>query len=117
VPSLGYHGLVVAAFGGGHVPSWIVPILAKVAEEIPVVFTSRTNGGESLRNTYAYPGSETDLISHGIVSSVNVSTPHATVLLRLLLMAGIGRDALSWCFEQASNPFGLVRIPIEPHST
>ncbi len=111
VPTLGYDGLVVAAFGGGHVPSWIVPILAKVAEEIPVVFTSRTNAGEGLRMTYAYPGSESDLISRGLVPAVSVGTSHATVLLRLLLMAGIGRDALPWCFEQASNPRGLVSVP------
>ena len=108
VPSLGYHGLVLAAFGGGHVPSWIVPILAKVAQEIPVVVTSRTNAGEGLRGTYAYPGSETDLISHGLVPAVSISTSHATVLLRLLLMANLHRDALPRCFEQASYPRGLV---------
>jgi L-asparaginase len=111
VPALGYDGLVVAAFGGGHVPSWIAPILAKVAEQIPVVFTSRTNAGEGLRQTYAYPGSESDLISRGLVPAVSVGTSHATVLLRLLLMAGVGRDALAWCFEQASNPHGLVSVP------
>jgi L-asparaginase len=116
VPSLGYHGLVVAAFGGGHVPSWIVPMLTKVADEIPVVFTSRTNAGETLRSTYAYPGSETDLISHGIVPGVCIGTSHATVLLRLLLMAGIERDALPRCFEQASNPYGLVRVPADGHA-
>ncbi|HEY6275857.1 MAG TPA: asparaginase [Streptosporangiaceae bacterium] len=116
VPSLGYHGLVVAAFGGGHVPGWIVPILTKVADEIPVVFTSRTNAGETLRSTYAYPGSETDLISHGIVPAVSIGTSHATVLLRLLLMAGIERDALPRCFEQASNPHGLVTVSADGHS-
>jgi L-asparaginase len=116
VPLLGYRGLVVAAFGGGHVPSWVVPILAKVAEQIPVVFTSRTNAGESLRNTYAYPGSESDLISHGLIPAVSVGTSHAAVLLRLLLMAGVERDALAWCFEQASNPHGLIKIPAGGHS-
>jgi L-asparaginase len=112
VPSLGYQGLVLAAFGGGHVPAWTVPILTKVAEDIPVVFTSRTDAGESLRQTYAYPGSETDLIAHGLIPAVSVSTAHATVLLRLLLMAGIERDTLAWCFEQASDPHGLVKVPI-----
>jgi L-asparaginase len=116
VPSLGYHGLVVAAFGGGHVPAWIVPILTKVADDIPVVFTSRTNAGEGLRKTYAYPGSETDLIAHGLIPAVSIGTSHATVLLRLLLMAGIERDTLAWCFEQVSDPHGLVKVPAGGHS-
>jgi len=116
VPSLGYHGLVVAAFGGGHVPAWIVPILTKVADDIPVVFTSRTNAGEGLRKTYAYPGSETDLIAHGLIPAVSIGTSHATVLLRLLLMAGIERDILAWCFEQVSDPHGLVKVPARGHS-
>jgi L-asparaginase len=111
VPALGYDGLVLAALGGGHVPSWIVPVLAKVAEQIPVVFASRTNAGENLTRTYAYPGSESDLIARGLIPAVRLSASHATVLLRLLLMAGIGRDALPWCFEQASDPHGLVCVP------
>ena len=117
VPSLGYHGLVLAAFGGGHVPAWVVPILTKVAENIPVVLTSRTNAGEGLRKTYAYPGSETDLIAHGLIPAVSIGAAHATVLLRLLLMAGIERDALAWCFEQASDPHGLVKVPVGEHCT
>jgi L-asparaginase len=115
VPALGYHGLVLAAFGGGHVPAWIVPILTKVAEDIPVVLTSRTNAGEGLRKTYAYPGSETDLLAHGLIPAVSISTAHATVLLRLLLMAGIERDTLAWCFEQASDPNGVVKVPVGGH--
>jgi len=115
-PSLGYHGLVLAAFGGGHVPAWLVPILTKVAQEIPVVLTSRTNAGEGLRGTYAYPGSETDLITHGLIPAVRIGTSHAIVLLRLLLMAGVERDGLAWCFEQASDPHGLVEVPVGAHS-
>jgi hypothetical protein len=33
------------------------------------------------------------------------------VLLRLLLMAGVERRALAWCFEQANDPHGLVTLP------
>jgi hypothetical protein len=33
------------------------------------------------------------------------------VLLRLLLMAGIERGTLGWCFEQANDPHGLVTAP------
>jgi L-asparaginase len=111
VPELGYQGLVLAAFGGAHVPSWLVPILAEVSRRIPVVLASRTNAGEVLRRTYAYPGSEIDLIDHGLISAVGVDAAHAGVLLRLLLMAGVERDALALCFEQATDPHGLIRIP------
>jgi L-asparaginase len=113
VPGLGYAGLVVAAFGGGHVPAWLVPVLATVNEEIPVVLASRTGAGELLRGTYAYPGSEMDLLRAGLVPAVSRSTSHATVLLRLLLMAGVPRDALAWCFEQASDPAGTVVVSAE----
>ncbi|MDX6395396.1 MAG: L-asparaginase [Trebonia sp.] len=113
-PVAGYQGLVLAAFGGGHVPSWIMPILRKVAAQIPVVVASRTNAGEGLRSTYAYPGSEIDLISNGLVPAVGIDTAHATVLLRLLLMAGVEADAFAWCFEQASNPHGLVTVSANP---
>jgi hypothetical protein len=33
------------------------------------------------------------------------------VLLRLLLLAGVERGALAWCFEQANDPHGLVTVP------
>jgi L-asparaginase len=112
VPDLGYQGLVVAAFGGGHVPQWTVPILAKIASRIPVVLASRTNSGEMLRSSYGYPGSETDLLAQGLISANSIDAAHATVLLRLLLMAGVDSAALSWCFEQASHSSGRHAAPV-----
>jgi hypothetical protein len=119
VPGLGYHGLVLAAFGCGHVPSWLAPVLAEVSGHIPVVLASRTNAGEIVRETYGYPGGEIDLIARGLVPAVSLDAAHATVLLllllllllRLLLMAGMPRDQLAWCFEQASSPSGFVTAP------
>src|SRR5690349_3703734 len=111
VPSLGYQGLVLAAFGAGHVPSWIAPILAEVSSRIPVVLASRTNAGENLHSTYGYPGSESDLIARGLIPAGGLDPAHATVLLRLLLMAGAERGTLGWCFEQANDPHGLVTVP------
>jgi L-asparaginase len=108
VPGLGYRGLVVAAFGGGHVPAWIAPVLGRVCEQIPVVLASRTTAGEVLRATYAYPGAEMDLLARGLIPAAGLDSAHATVLLRLLLAAGVVREALPWCFEQALTATGLV---------
>jgi L-asparaginase len=104
VPGLGYHGLVLAAFGGGHVPSWTVPAIASVATRIPTVLASRTVGGELLRHSYAYAGSETDLLARGLISARGLAATKARVLLRLLLVAGVAPDQLGDCFEEAADP-------------
>ena len=104
VPGLGYDGLVLAALGGGHVPSWTVPAIERVAARIPTILASRTAGGELLRHSYGYPGSETDLLARGLISAVGLSATKARVLLRLLLVAGVQRDQVARCFEEAAEP-------------
>jgi L-asparaginase len=101
---LGYDGLVIAAFGGGHVPSWMVPAIERVAAQIPTILASRTAGGELLRHSYGYAGSETDLLARGLISAVALSATKARILLLLLLSAGVQRDQLARCFEEAAQP-------------
>ncbi len=108
VPGLGYRGLVVGAFGGGHVSSWVSPALGQVSEQIPVVLASRTNAGEVLRATYGFPGAEIDLLARGLIPACGLDTAHAAVLLRLLLVAGVPRDGLERWFEQAVSGTGLT---------
>jgi L-asparaginase len=104
VIELGYDGLVLAAFGGGHVPSWMVPAIERVAGQVPTILASRTAGGELLRHSYGYAGSETDLLARGLISAVGLSATKARVLLRLLLVAGVPRDQVARCFEAAAEP-------------
>jgi L-asparaginase len=100
VETLGYAGLVIEAFGGGHVPSRVVPVLADLASRLPVVLASRTGGGELLRGTYSFPGSERDLLSHGLIPAGFLDGPKARILLSLLLTAGADLDRVRTAFAQ-----------------
>jgi L-asparaginase len=83
-----YRGLVVEAFGGGHLPPSWLPVLDAVVARIPVVLASRTGAGDVLRSTYAFPGAETDLLTRGLVPAGLLDGPKACVLLALTLGAG-----------------------------
>lgn len=48
-------GVVLAAFGAGHVPEAMVAQLEALAHRVPVVLASRTFGGPVLERTYGTP--------------------------------------------------------------
>lgn len=83
---------MIEALGGGHVPSILVEPLAALAREMPVVLASRTRGGEVLRRTYGYPGSETDLLNRGLISAGSLDGLKARLLLSLLLRSSASRE-------------------------
>lgn len=106
VGELSYDGLVVAAFGGGHVPASFVPPLEDLAASMPVVLASRTFAGPILRHTYSYPGGEIDLVRRGLISAGAVDAVHARILLRVLLMAGLDRPAIAATFQDVLTASG-----------
>ena len=81
--------------GGGHTPSELVETLKQLADKMPVVLASRIGRGDMLTGTYAgYPGSETSLLSKGLISSGFLDGRKARLLLILMLMSGFDMDGI-----------------------
>lgn len=98
LPSLGYCGVVVEGMGAGHVPADVVPVFDALAAGMPVVLASRAHSGPAFTRTYAYPGSEVDLLGRGLIPGRSLGGPKAKLLLSLLLRTGLSRKALTDAF-------------------
>lgn len=88
VADAGYAGCVLAGVGGGHVPQSALPAVERLAQQMPVVYSSRTGSGSALENTYGYPGAEIGLQKMGLVPSGVLDPYKARLQLQLALAAG-----------------------------
>jgi L-asparaginase len=102
VERLGYEGLIVEAMGGGHLPASMVGTVEELAGRMPVVLASRTGGGEVLKRTYGFPGSEMDLLGRGLIPAGPLDGLKARILLSLLLRSGASRERITETFD---SPF------------
>jgi L-asparaginase len=96
---LGYRGVVLGAFGGGHAPERLVERLAALARRVPVVVASRTGAGPLLRQTYEGAGSEIALRAAGLIYAGRLPPLKARLLLDLLLRAGADRATIAATFD------------------
>ena len=90
--SAGYAGLVVEGFGAGHVSETVAEKLSMIAQEIPVILSSRVRAGAVFERTYGYRGAEIDLLNKGLVPAGRLSGRKARILLSLIL----GLDVPDW---------------------
>lgn len=81
-------GLVIEAFGAGHLPEAYLDSLDRMAQKIPVILSSRGGAGHIFRKTYGYKGAEIDLIRRGLIPSGILDGLKAKILLTLLVMSG-----------------------------
>ena len=104
LPGLGYRGLVVEAMGVGHVPAAIVPALASLTTQFPVVLSSRVPSGPVFGKTYGFAGSETDLLARGLIPSGALGGLKSRLLLSLLLGVGLQGNELREAFVRMAQP-------------
>ena len=93
-------GLVVAAFGAGHLRPPVADAVCDLVPRIPVVLASRTGAGSVHAHTYGGPGSEVDLLHRGLVSAGHLDGLKARLLLAVLLSTGADRERVAATFAE-----------------
>lgn len=105
LPELGYRGLVVEAMGAGHVPDVLVAPLSELAAQMPVVLATRVASGPVFTRTYDFPGSEMDLLRHGLVHGGGIGGLKARLLLSLLLGSGVEAREIPAAFARYAGRY------------
>jgi len=83
-----YQGLVIEAFGAGHLPESWLGHLDQLVKQMPVMLCSRTSAGPVFENSYGYVGAEIDLIERGLIPAGILDGPKARLYMQACLMSG-----------------------------
>lgn len=106
VVGAGYDGIVISAFGAGHVSASMAEAVTQAVEQLPVVLSSRTGAGPVLQSTYGFAGSERDLIERGVIRAGWLDARKARLLLYSLLAADVSTETLRATFSARSDAPG-----------
>lgn len=88
-------GIVLVAFGAGHLSPPLLAELRRAVERIPVVITCRPERSSMLVSTYGFEGAEPDLRASGALCAPFLSPPAARIALLCCLGAGLERDGIA----------------------
>jgi L-asparaginase len=88
-------GLVVVAFGAGHLSPGMLRALKEAVQRIPVLLTCRPGRSQMLFSTYGFEGAERDLRASGAVCVPFLTPVAARIALLCCLGAGLTRPAIA----------------------
>ncbi|MBV8668647.1 MAG: asparaginase [Candidatus Eremiobacteraeota bacterium] len=88
-------GVVLIAFGAGHLSPAVLAVLREAAERVPVVITCRPDRSSMLFGTYGFDGAERDLRASGAICAPFLSAAAARIALLACLGAGLDRGGIA----------------------
>ncbi len=93
----GADGVVLVAFGAGHLTPGLLAALREVLDRIPVVITGRPDRASMLVETYGFEGAERDVRASGALCAPFLSPQAARIALLSCLGAGLDRGGMEAC--------------------
>ncbi len=88
-------GVVLVAFGAGHLSPAALAQLRALARRVPVLVTCRPERSSMLFDTYGFEGAEGDVRASGTVCVPFLSPQAARIALLCCLGAGLDRDGIA----------------------
>ncbi len=98
-----YAGVIVAAFGAGHVAAADAELIGEWTSRLPIIIASRTGGGSTATATYGFVGSEVDLAARGALLAGWLSPFKARILLWALLASQTEDEKLRSLFQERTG--------------